>query len=204
MITIINYGIGNIRAFVSVFKSLDIPVKVASESNELLGSDKLILPGVGSFDFAMNRLNNSGMRQTLDDLVLNKKIPILGVCVGMQMLANHSEEGVSPGLGWISGVVNKFDISKFFNQEKIPHMGWNDVYLTKMSSLMTNLDRDARFYFLHSFYFLCNDSSDEIAYSNHGTRFSCIVGAQNVYGVQFHPEKSHRWGVQLLRNFYQL
>ncbi len=201
MITLIDYGLGNIKAFANVYKNLNIPVSIARNSDQLLDTERLILPGVGSFDYAMQRLTDSGMRETLDHLVINKGIPVLGICVGMQMLAKSSEEGTSPGLGWIDGVVKRFDPSSFDYCACIPHMGWNDVVPVGKSNLMLNLEQDARFYFLHSYYFHCFEAHDTIAASNYGIEFSSAVGHKNIYGVQFHPEKSHQWGMQLLRNF---
>jgi glutamine amidotransferase len=201
MIAIVDYGLGNISAFVNVYNRLNIPVMVASQSNQLLEATKLILPGVGSFDFAMQQLNESGMRETLDELVLKEKIPVLGICVGMQMLANSSEEGILPGLGWIDGKVVRFDPSTFKHPASIPHMGWNDVVPVTTTSLFQNLEHDARFYFLHSYYFCCNRQKDIIATTDYGIQFTCAVGSENIFGVQFHPEKSHGWGVQLLKNF---
>ncbi len=201
MIVILDYGLGNIKAFANVYMQQNIHAIIAQHPDQLREADKIILPGVGSFDYAMQQLNDSGMRETLDDLVLNTGIPVLGICVGMQMLAKSSEEGILPGLGWIDAVVKRFDPSSFDYNACIPHMGWNDVVPVGNSNLMLNLEHDARFYFLHSYYFHCFDSQDTIAASNYGIQFSSAVGHQNIFGVQFHPEKSHQWGVQLLRNF---
>jgi glutamine amidotransferase len=202
MIAIINYGLGNVKAFFNVYKNLNIPVTIANNPDDLQKATKIILPGVGSFDYAMQRLNNSGMRNTLDELVLHKNIPIIGICVGMQMLANSSEEGKLPGLGWIDGEVKRFDISSFKNENSlIPHMGWNDIIPVTPSKLMENLDEKSYFYFLHSYYFHCTYPENVIANTHYGINFNCVVGSNNIFGVQFHPEKSHKWGIQLLKNF---
>ena len=204
MIAIIDYGLGNIKAFAHVYKNLNIPVTIAKQSKDLKNAAKIILPGVGAFDHAMGRLNESGMRELLDDLVLNKHVPVLGICVGMQMLANFSEEGKLPGLKWIDGEVKKFISASADDRFYIPHMGWNNISAVKENKLMKALDQNSRFYFLHSYYFHCNQSEDIIANTDYGTRFTCVVNKGNIYGVQFHPEKSHQWGVQLLKNFAEL
>jgi glutamine amidotransferase len=204
MIAIIDYGLGNVKAFANVYKNLNIPVRLANQKSDLSGVEKIILPGVGAFDYAMERLNASGLRKTIEDLVFSKKIPILGICVGMQMLASESEEGKTPGLGWVAGEVKKFDFSKFTKNSCIPHMGWNNVYSTGKNNLMKGLCDDSLFYFLHSYYFECKNREDSIAYAEYGHQFTCAVNYKNIYGVQFHPEKSHQWGVQLLKNFAEL
>lgn len=201
MIGIIDYGVGNIRAFLNIYHKLSIPVKIIRTSEDFTGVEKLILPGVGSFDYAMSRLNESGMRQELDRLVLDEKMPVIGICVGMQMLAYDSDEGKLPGLGWINASVKKFDIEKIPFVTHLPHMGWNDVRPRLGSLLFKGMEDDARFYFLHSYYFAAGNKADVIAVGNYGIDFACAVNANNIYGVQFHPEKSHKWGVQLLRNF---
>ena len=204
MITIIDYGLGNIQAFVNVYKRLHIPVVVARTPQELLGASKLILPGVGAFDHAMALLNASGMRDTLDELVLVKKIPVVGICVGMQILADSSEEGVLPGLGWVPGRVRHFRSVPWLERLALPHMGWNDVQPLHSNPLFKGFEDEARFYFLHSFYFECNQQSHAAARASYGLDFSCAVAVNNVYGVQFHPEKSHHCGVGLLKNFAEL
>lgn len=204
MIVIINYGLGNLNAFVNIFKKLDIPVKIATQESDLENATKIVLPGVGAFDHAMTKLNESGMRESLDDLVLNKKIPVIGICVGMQILAKSSDEGVMPGLGYIDGVVKKFDTSNFKQKTRLPHMGWNDIVPKPGHSLFNNLEKVPLYYFLHSYYFECNKTEDAIATADYGAKFVCAVNNDNIYGVQFHPEKSHHYGVQLLKNFAEL
>jgi len=201
MITIINYGLGNINAFVNVYKKLGIEIKIASSVNDLTRATKIILPGVGAFDYAMSRLNESGMRTTLDQMVLHENIPVLGICVGMQMLALTSEEGILPGLGYIDGVVRKFNESKMTAKLNLPHMGWNDITPIHGSKLFENLEDQSIFYFLHSYYIECNSPQDAIAKADYGGEFVCAVNHNNIFGVQFHPEKSHQYGIQLLKNF---
>jgi len=201
MIAIINYGLGNINAFVNVYKKLGIELKIATSANDLSDATKIILPGVGSFDHAMSRLNESGMRPAIDQMVLHESTPVLGICVGMQMLAKTSEEGVLPGLGYMDAVVRKFDESKMTRKLNLPHMGWNDITPSKGSKLFIGLEDQPLFYFLHSYYFECNNPEDSIATVDYGGEFVCAVNHNNIYGVQFHPEKSHQYGIQLLKNF---
>ncbi len=204
MITLIDYGVGNIFAFQNVYKRLDIPTKIAKSSQDLMDAQKLILPGVGSFDYAMNRLNDSGMREKLDELVLEKKIPVIGICVGMQMMGNRSDEGTEEGLKWIDGDILKFDEKLIQHRTKLPHMGWNDVIPVNNHSLFNGIEKDAIFYFLHSFYFKCKNPSDTIATSEYGISFSSAVNRDHIFGIQFHPEKSHHYGEKLLHNFATL
>lgn len=204
MITIIDYGVGNINAFVNVYKRVDVPVKIAKNAHDLEDAQKIILPGVGHFDYAMSKLNDSGMREKLDDLVLNRKVSVIGICVGMQMMANHSEEGKLEGLKWIDASVKKFDETKINQVTRLPHMGWNDVKPVKDLELFKGLENDAIFYFLHSYYFECNNPSDIMALSNYGTEFTSAAHHNNIYGIQFHPEKSHHYGEILLHNFAKL
>lgn len=204
MIAIVDYGLGNIRAFANVYKKLDMPFSIAAGAGDLEKAEKIILPGVGAFDEAMDLLGKSGMREPLEEMVLGRKVPVLGICVGMQMLARSSEEGKLAGLGWIDGLVRKFDVAKLTHKTRLPHMGWNEVRSRPESPLMRNLSEGARFYFLHSFYFQCQDRGNIIGETEYGSPFSCAVSTGNIYGVQFHPEKSHANGIQLLKNFGNL
>lgn len=204
MITLIDYGVGNINAFVNVYKRVDVPVKIAKTSQDLEDAEKLILPGVGHFDHAMDQLNKSGMREKLDELVLIKKVPVIGICVGMQMMANNSEEGNEEGLKWIDATVKKFDESKIDFVTKLPHMGWNDVIPVKDLELFKGLENDSIFYFLHSYFFQCNNPQDIMAISDYGGEFASAAHHENIYGIQFHPEKSHHYGEILLHNFAKL
>jgi glutamine amidotransferase len=200
MIAIIDYGLGNILAFRNVYERLNLRVSVARKEADLADCTKLILPGVGAFDHAMERLDASGMRPRIEQLVQVQKVPVLGICVGMQILASSSEEGKLPGLGWIEGTVRRFDAGSL----ALPHMGWNDVRPRRTGRLFGGLEQDARFYFLHSYYFECRHPADVFAVAQYGGDFSCVVQRDNIHGVQFHPEKSHHWGTRLLRNFAEL
>ena len=201
MIAIIDYGMGNVRAFADVYKKLNIYATIVRHVDDLARANKVILPGVGAFDHAMRKLEQSGMRKLLDEIVLHRHVPVLGICVGMQMLARSSEEGKLPGLGWVEGEVKRFHTISCGQSIRIPHMGWSDMIPKKRSILLSGLDTGARFYYLHSYYFECHRSEDVIAVNDYGGEFTCVVNHENIYGVQFHPEKSHQWGVQLLSNF---
>ena len=204
MIGIVDYGLGNIKAFANVYGKLNVPFIVASKPDDLRTTSKIILPGVGAFDYAMDRLNESGMRKALDEMVLHQKVPVLGICVGMQMLADSSEEGILPGLSWIEGEVKKFDPLTLAQSTHLPHMGWNDVKAVAKNNLLQGLELNARFYFLHSYYFSCSKKENILAVTDYGGEFICAVNSGNVFGVQFHPEKSHQWGIQLLKNFAEM
>ena len=203
MITLLDYGLGNVAAFVNIYKRLNLPVAVAATADQLAGAEKIILPGVGSFDWAMTRLEESGMRACLDDLVMIKNKPVLGVCVGMQMMAKRSEEGQLPGLGWIDAEVKRFDESGFTERTHLPHMGWNDVSPRDDRCLFKGMAAP-RFYFLHSYYFAPANASDVLGVTDYGGNFASAARSGNVYGTQFHPEKSHQWGIALLKNFAEL
>ena len=201
MITILDYGLGNVLAFVNVYKRLDIPVNVAKSKNDLLKATKIILPGVGSFDNAMQQLEQSEMLPSIEKLVLDQGMPFLGICVGMQLLARFSDEGKLSGLGWLDANVRKFDKALMPEGTCLPHMGWNDIEPRGDTMLFKGLEHDARFYFLHSYYFECKEKTNIMAKTDYGGLFSCAVLKDNIYGVQFHPEKSHHYGIQLLKNF---
>lgn len=204
MIHVVDYGLGNIQAFITMFKRLGVESVRATRAEELEGASKLILPGVGAFDHAMELLDRSGMRPALEELVVDGKVPVLGICVGMQILAGSSDEGASAGLGWVDGRVRSFAGNPASAALPMPHMGWNDVVPAASSPLFKGLEEDARFYFLHSYYFECSEPKNVAARADYGFQFDCVVQNDNVFGVQFHPEKSHHWGAALLKNFAEL
>jgi imidazole glycerol-phosphate synthase subunit HisH len=204
MIGIINYGLGNINAFANIYNKLGIPHKVVYEPRCLKKITKIILPGVGSFDYAMSKLKASGMQDSLNDIVFKHSIPVLGICVGMQMLACSSDEGNQPGLSWIDGKVKKLNFLSSKGFAVLPHMGWNNLKLLKNNALLNNIDCNASFYFLHSYYFDCREAKNVVAVTEYNADFACVVNHKNIYGVQFHPEKSHSWGERLLKNFAEI
>ena len=197
-ICIVDYGIGNIKAFKNIYDKLNINVEIASKKEQFVNATHLILPGVGTFDWAMSKLNESGLRETLDGLVLEKKIPILGICVGMQIMASQSEEGVLSGLNWIEGKILKLDKDII-----LPHMGWNNVKLSNKSDLFNNIE-NFEFYFLHSYYYKTEDDKHILSISEYGNPFTSAIYKENIFGTQFHPEKSHKDGIKILENFLKI
>lgn len=204
MITLIDYGSGNIHAIANIYKRLNMPYVITHAIEELRNAEKLILPGVGDFDETMKHLHNLGIKNTLDELVLEKKIPILGVCVGMQILGNRSEEGKTEGFGWIKGQIKKIDTTKLAHKPHLPHMGWNTIKPVRETSLFNNFVLEDGFYFLHSYYFSCESANDILATTEYGETFASAINHENVYGFQFHPEKSHHNGIELFKNFANL
>jgi len=202
MITIIDYGMGNLGSIQNMVKKAGYVAEISSESEAIAQAEKIILPGVGSFDRAMSNLKALGLTALIQQKAATGT-PLLGICLGMQLLADSSEEGVMEGLGLIPGKVVKFDLPANF---KVPHMGWNHVDYDKHSVLFRHFDtlEEARFYFVHSYYFAANQEADVIGQTSYGGSFASSVNKKNVYGVQFHPEKSHKFGLQLLKNFIEL
>mgnify|MGYP001198459893 CR=1 FL=1 len=204
MIGIVNYGLGNVQAFLNIYRKLNIACCIISHPAEVARADKLVLPGVGAFDWAMRRLNDSGLRPSLSEAVIGKGVPVLGVCVGMQILAVKSEEGSLQGLGWIDGEVRRLPADFGGQKLQLPHMGWNDVRPINDDTLFKGSGSGWRFYFLHSYFFYFSRSEDIAAFTDYGIEFACAIRSRNIFGVQFHPEKSHAWGIQLLKNFAEL
>lgn len=198
MVGIINYGCGNISSFINFFEYHKISYKIVEKDIDMTFCKKLILPGVGSFDRAVSQLVSKGLWDPLNDLVLNKDIPILGICVGMQIMTKGSEEGVKEGLGWFNTVVKKIPTAVL----PLPHMGWNSLEIVKQNKLLYGIGSKDYFYFIHSFAILENiDNEHIVALTNYEIDFVSVINRKNIYGVQFHPEKSHSNGWRLLLNF---
>jgi glutamine amidotransferase len=203
MIALVDYGLGNLQAFANIYRRLGIEAWAATTAADLRRAARIILPGVGAFDWAMKRMQDSGLRAALDEEVLGAKKPVLGICVGMQMMARSSEEGGLPGLGWIDATVVRFDTRLLQGRTHLPHMGWNDVHPLATDTLFAGIE-SPRYYFLHSYYMKPARHEDTLAESTYGVTFTSAVRSGNVYGTQFHPEKSHQWGIRLLQNFAEL
>ena len=201
MITIVDYGSGNINAITNIYKLLKIPYSVASDPSEIELAEKIILPGVGSFDFCMSKLNNSGLKDALNRKVLEDKIPVLGICIGLHIMTEKSEEGELPGLGWIKGNVKKFDETKLKDSPKVPHMGWNSIKVKAAENLFKGVNANQGFYFIHSYYVEVSNKESIMTTTNYAEDFVSGVTSSNIYAVQFHPEKSHSNGMKLLKNF---
>jgi len=198
MISIVDYGMGNLGSIVNMFKRIGVAAQITGDADELARARKILLPGVGAFDGAMQRIEQSGLRPILDHKALQERVPVLGICLGMQLLTRSSEEGERPGLGWIAASTRRFEAGP---RLKVPHMGWNEVQVMRPHALTQGLPADARFYFVHSYYVTVDDPQDSLLKARYGTTFDAAVSHRNIYGAQFHPEKSHRFGMQLLANF---
>ncbi len=204
MIAIVDYSMGNVGSIQRMLKKVGADSALTSNPDQLRSADKLILPGVGAFDAGMHHLRESGIKELLDDLVLEQHKPLLGICLGMQLLLDSSEEGTAAGLGWIPGRVQRFEWRENQKPLRIPHMGWNLVRPEDDSPLFHELDAQSRFYFVHSFFAVPQNISSRAAVTQYGFEFCCAVRQDQIFGVQFHPEKSHRCGLQLFRNFVEL
>jgi glutamine amidotransferase len=203
MVTIVDYGMGNLGSVINMLKKIGVRSIVTSKSEEILSAEKILLPGVGAFDAAVKRIDEMNLRSVLTRKALVDKVPFLGICLGMQLLTRSSEEGVLKGLDFVPAKTIKFRLDSF-NDLKIPHMGWNFVKENRPSDLTRDFTSDFRFYFVHSYYVMCDDDSNCILKTTHGVQFHSAIQNGNVYGTQFHPEKSHKYGMQLLKNFSNL
>jgi glutamine amidotransferase len=201
MIVIVDYGMGNLGSIANMLKKIGVPAVISSDPAVVEKADKLILPGVGAFDAGMKNLETRGLIPLLNFRVLEQKTPILGVCLGMQLLCKRSEEGQLPGLGWLDAEVVRFKFDSNTTNLKIPHMGWNTLAVRQPHPLFADLEAENRFYFVHSYHVVCADQSNVLAQTNYGFDFASAVVKDNIMGVQFHPEKSHKFGMRLYKNF---
>ena len=202
MIVIIDYGVGNLSSIKNMLRKCGFESEVSSDPAVVASASHLILPGVGSFDHGIANLRAAPYFEVLSDKVLVQRTPFLGVCLGAQLLADSSEEGVLPGLGWIKGRVVRFDKEKMAKSNlKVPHMGWAEVQKKKNSPVFNDMYPDPRFYFVHSYHWVCDDISSELVSATYGYEFTAGVEQGNILGVQFHPEKSHKYGMRLYENF---
>ena len=202
-IIIIDYGMGNLRSVQKKIESLDVHVEISADLTKITNAQKLILPGVGNFANGVKKLKESGIWEVLTNKVHIQKTPILGICLGMQLMAKHSEEGNIDGFGWFDAEVIKFKISNKL-QHKIPHIGWNSINIEKENPLIKTISNDAMFYFVHSFHVECSNKEDILTTSEYEYKFTSAIHKENIYGVQFHPEKSHDIGKIVLENFINL
>jgi glutamine amidotransferase len=208
MIAVIDAGLGNVGSLLNMLDHLGVAARPARSPAELQDADRFILPGVGAFDHGMDRLRDSGLLPALEQRVLHEGAPVLGICLGMQLLGRSSEEGSAPGLGWVPARTVRFDFGANPARLRIPHMGWNEVRPAYTGGLLDlghdDLGQGPRFYFVHSYHVVCDHPEHIAATADHGIRFTAALRAGHIHGVQFHPEKSHRWGKLLLARFAAL
>jgi glutamine amidotransferase len=203
MISIVNYGMGNLGSVLNMFKRIGVAAELADNPEQLVSAEKILLPGVGAFDTAMQRINDAGILDVLNYKALVQKVPVLGICLGMQLLTNSSEEGVLPGLGWIDGAANSFK-GAIDETLRIPHMGWNVANIEQQNELTKGYDGEIRFYFVHSYYVKVKNPAHSMMQTTYGLPFDSAIVKDNIFGAQFHPEKSHKFGMQFFKNFAKL
>jgi glutamine amidotransferase len=203
MITIVDYGMGNLGSVLNMFKKVGAAARISSDLNEISKAEKILLPGVGAFDAAMQRITDAGMKDILTNKAMVEKIPVLGICLGMQLLTQGSEEGILDGLGWIKGKAYHFH-NRIDESLRVPHMGWNTATIQNESELTKNFEGELRFYFVHSYFVLADNPNHSMMKTNYGTSFDSALCQDNIFGAQFHPEKSHKFGMNLFRNFASL
>jgi imidazole glycerol-phosphate synthase subunit HisH len=201
MITIVDYKMGNLGSIANMLKRSGFAATISSEVAAIDAAEKLILPGVGAWDHGMQHLAELGLIEPLRRRVLDQGVPLLGICLGMELLFERSEEGERPGLGWVRGACVRFRFDEREARLKVPHMGWNVVRPTRTTDLFADMADDAAYYFVHSYHVVCDDPADALGHTSHGLEFASAIGRGNVYGTQFHPEKSHTHGMRLLKNF---
>jgi glutamine amidotransferase len=201
MIVVVDYGVGNLGSIVNMFKKVGAKAVASSDPALIQAAEKLILPGVGAFDAAMRKFHETGLVPVVGQLVLEKKVPVLGLCVGLQLMTKGSEEGQVPGLGWFDAETIRFKFDAHYAHLKVPHMGWNEAHICREHPLVADWDPESRFYFVHSYHVVSKDKDAVLAETEYGVTIHSILGRGNIMGVQFHPEKSHRYGMRLLKNF---
>lgn len=201
MITIVDYGMGNLGSIHNMCKRIGVAAQITGDAAVLSRAGKILLPGVGAFDSAMRRINASGLRAVLDHKALEEQVPVMGICLGMQLLTRGSEEGELAGLGWIAASTRRFPATPGL---KVPHMGWNAVTALRPNPLTAGLAPDSRYYFVHSYYVQADDVEDVLLRAHYGVTFDAALAHGNLYGAQFHPEKSHSYGMAFLGNFARL
>jgi imidazole glycerol-phosphate synthase subunit HisH len=201
MIVVVDYGVGNLASIVNMLRRLGAPVMVSADPTAISTATKLILPGVGAFDHAMKQLREGSLLPVLEHRVRRDRVPLLGLCLGAQLLTHTSEEGCERGLGWVDATTVRFDPSRAEGKLRVPHMGWSELKATQAHALLETEEREPRFYFAHSYHLRCNDPTLTIGTATYGYAFPAAIAQENVLGVQFHPEKSHVFGMRLLQNF---
>ena len=204
MIVIVDYGMGNLGSVLNMLKYLKIDTKISNDPSVIEKAEKIILPGVGSFDNGMKNLETKGLKKVLDKRVLKDKVPILGVCLGMQLMTKKSEEGNLPGLGWIDANTVKFKFKDGNKKLKIPHMGWNTINIETKKELFQGMSKEPQFYFVHSYHVVCKDKRNILSTTIYGYEFASSIQRENIMGVQFHPEKSHKFGMKVYQNFAEM
>jgi glutamine amidotransferase len=203
MIVIADYGMGNLGSVLNMFNKVGASAIISSDLDVISKAPKILLPGVGSFDAAMQKIEESGMKEVLNQKALVEKVPVLGICLGMQLLTNFSEEGILPGLGWIDGGAYHFK-SRIEESYRIPHMGWNRVDIVQENEITIGFQDEFSFYFVHSYYVTVNDQANSMMKTNYGLEFDSAIVKDNIFGAQFHPEKSHKFGLKLFENFAKI
>ena len=204
MIVIVDYGTGNLGSILNMLRYLKIDAMISSKISDIESARKLILPGVGAFGDAMKKLHKTDLISVLEKKVIEQKTPILGICLGMQLFSKKSEEGTIPGLGWIDAETKRFRFNELNTKLKIPHMGWNTIKIHDAGTIYKDMDGEVRFYFVHSYYVQCNNLKNIITTTQYGIEFTSSLRSNNIYGVQFHPEKSHKFGMKLFKNFAEM
>ena len=201
MVVVVDYGMGNLGSIQNMLKRIGVESMISSEEKVIDSAQRLIIPGIGAFDNGMKRLNEFGLIPVLNKKAMQDKIPVLGICLGMQLMTESSEEGIAKGLSWLKGKTIKFKFDGENKKLKIPHMGWNTIEIKKTSPLFEDLPEEKRFYFVHSYHVITEAEPDSLSTTNYGYDFTSMFQYGNLYGVQFHPEKSHKYGMKLLKNF---